>query len=68
MEENFFILEGELDFHVNGETITARVGDFIHIEPTEPHYLKNNGSCDAKAIFCLAPYQEVDKVALDNPS
>jgi quercetin dioxygenase-like cupin family protein len=64
MEENFFILEGELEFTVAGETLTARVGDLVHIEPGEAHYLKNTTDAPAKAVFALAPFQEKDKVDL----
>lgn len=64
MEENFFILEGELQFTVNGETVVCKVGDLIHVEPTEAHYLKNVSDKVAKAVFCLGPATENDKVDL----
>ena len=64
MEENFFILEGELEFTVGDETLTARAGDLVHVEPGKSHYLKNTTNAPAKAIFALAPYQENDKVDL----
>ncbi|MFA9396782.1 MAG: cupin domain-containing protein [Clostridiaceae bacterium] len=62
MEENFFILEGVIEFIVNGEKIVCEKGDYIHVDPTETHYLKNISDVKAKAVFCLAPYQESDKV------
>ena len=31
---------------------------------TEADYLKNIGDVDAKAVFCLAPFQEKDKVVV----
>jgi quercetin dioxygenase-like cupin family protein len=61
MEENFFILEGEIEFNVNGEKLICKQGDFIHVEPNETHYLKNISDVVSKAVFCLAPYQEIDK-------
>ncbi|MGL4741775.1 MAG: cupin domain-containing protein [Sarcina sp.] len=64
MEENFFILEGTIKFLVNGNEIIAKKGDFVHIEPTESHYLKNIGTTNAKATFCLGPYKEIDKIDL----
>jgi quercetin dioxygenase-like cupin family protein len=64
MEENFFILEGELEFIVDGNTLTARAGDLVHVEPGEAHYLKNTSNAPAKAVFALAPFQEKDKVDL----
>ncbi|KUO74543.1 MAG: cupin [Clostridia bacterium BRH_c25] len=62
MEENFFILEGEIEFTVNGQKVLCKKGDFIHVEPEETHYLINLSDVVAKAVFCLAPYQEKDKV------
>ena len=64
MEENFFILEGSIQFVVNGESFIANTGDFVHIEPTESHYLKNIGTINAKATFCLGPFKENDKIEL----
>lgn len=66
IEEDFFILEGEIDFIIdNKKTLTARTGELIHVDPNESHYLKNNGSIPAKAIFVKAPYDPEDKVNVD---
>lgn len=61
MEENFFILEGEIEFTVEGETIICKEGDLIHIEPSEKHYLRNIYDGASKAIFCLGPAADSDK-------
>ena len=53
MEEDFFILEGEQ-------------GDLIHIEPSEIHYCVNSYDKTVKMISTLAPYQEVDKVEIED--
>lgn len=65
MEENFFILEGEVDIIVDGATHTLKAGDLIHIEPEEVHYVVNNSSGTVKMISTLAPYQESDKIEVD---
>jgi len=66
IEENFFILEGEIDFLINGEIkYHAKPGDLIHISPPETHYLKNNGNVPAKAIFVKAPFDPKDKVNVE---
>lgn len=62
MEEDFFVLEGTIDFYINGELVTCKSGELIHVEPTETHYLKNNYAEPAKAVFMLGPYTENDKV------
>ncbi|GAK60002.1 hypothetical protein U27_06989 [Candidatus Vecturithrix granuli] len=62
VEENFFVLEGEVDIDVAGTKIHAVPGDLIHAEPPEPHYLINNGSVACKMVFVKAPYEPKDKV------
>lgn len=62
MEENFFLLEGKLDIYVNDKLTTFQKGELVHVEPTETHYLINNYSESAKAIFVLGPFTENDKV------
>ena len=66
MEENFFILEGEVDIVVDGVVHHLKAGDLIHIEPEEVHYVKNVSSGKVKMIATLAPYQESDKVTVEN--
>ena len=68
MEENFFVLEGRIDIVVDGVKHTLGPGDFIHIEPGEVHYCVNSYDAPIKMISTLAPFQEVDKVNVDNPT
>lgn len=67
MEEDFFILEGKVDIVVDGVKHVLSAGDLIHIEPKEVHYLINPYNEPVKMVSTLAPYQEVDKVNVDNP-
>lgn len=66
MEEDFFILEGEINIVVDGNVHHLKQGDFIHIEPSEVHYCINAYDEPVVMISTLAPYQEVDKVEIDN--
>lgn len=66
MEENFFILEGKIDIVVDGIVHTLEQGDLIHIEPLEVHYCINSYDATVKMISTLAPYQESDKVDVEN--
>lgn len=66
MEEDFFILEGEIDIVVDGVVNHLKEGDLIHIEPGEIHYCINNYDKPVKMVSTLAPYQEVDKVDVEN--
>lgn len=66
MEENFYIIEGEIDIVVDGVVHHLTPGQFIHIEPHETHYCVNNYDKPVKMVSTLAPYQEVDKVEIEN--
>lgn len=66
MEENFFILEGEVDIVVDGKVNHLKAGDLIHIEPGETHYVINNSDKPMKMVSTLAPYQEKDKEEVEN--
>ena len=57
MEENFFILEGEIDIVVDGVVNHLKAGDLIHI---------NNYDKPMKMISTLAPYTNPDKVDVEN--
>lgn len=61
MEENFYIIEGEIDIVVDGKVHHLVPGDFIHIEPKEIHYCINNYDKPIKMVSALAPYQDSDK-------
>ena len=62
----FFILEGEIDIVVDGTVHHLKQGDLIHIEPSEVHYCFNSYDKTVKMISTLAPYQEVDKVEIED--
>lgn len=66
MEENFYIIEGEIDIVVDGKVNHLTQGQFIHIEPGEIHYCVNNSNSSVKMVSTLAPYEEIDKVDVDD--
>ena len=66
MEENFYILEGEIDIVVDGVVNHLKAGDMIHIEPGEIHYFKNSYDKPMKMVSTLAPYTDPDKVDVEN--
>lgn len=66
MEENFYIIEGKIDIYVDDVKHTLSVGDYIHIEPNEVHYVVNNYDEPVKMVSVLGPHQEVDKVNVEN--
>ena len=66
MEENFYILEGEVDIVVDGVVNHLRPGQMINIEPGEVHYVVNNSGAPMKMISTLAPYTNPDKIDVEN--
>ncbi|GHV94367.1 polyketide synthase [Spirochaetia bacterium] len=67
MEENFYILEGILTIVVDGAIHTLKAGQLIHIEPNEVHYVINKSSSVVRMVSTLAPFQDVDKIEVENP-
>ncbi|UAL53187.1 MULTISPECIES: cupin domain-containing protein [Metabacillus] len=67
-EEDFYILEGSIDFYINNNKYTAKPGDLIQCRPGDSHYLFNNSSEIFKAVFIKSPHiTEKDSVIVDNP-
>lgn len=66
MEEDFFILEGEVNIVIDGIIHHLKQGDFIHIEPLEIHYCFNPYQNKVKMISTLAPFQDVDKIEIND--
>ena len=67
MEENFYILEGEVDIVVDNVVHHLTKGQFIHIEPKEVHYVINRSNAVMRMVSSLAPFQDSDKVEVENP-
>jgi mannose-6-phosphate isomerase-like protein (cupin superfamily) len=62
LEENFYTLEGEVEFYIKDQHVTVTPGDMLHVPPLYPHYLINRGDVPWKAIFAKSPYDPKDKV------
>ena len=56
MEEDFYVLEGQLLFIVDGKPYHAVPGDFIHLSPGEVHKIEN--PTDEPVIYTIitAPF------------
>jgi quercetin dioxygenase-like cupin family protein len=67
-EEIFYILEGEIDFYINGDKVPVKPGDMIQCRPRDAHYLINQSDKNFKALFIKSPHiLERDVVNVDNP-
>lgn len=53
-EESFYILEGEIDFHVGDKKFTAGAGEFVMLPKNVPHHF-NLISDTAKALLLITP-------------
>lgn len=54
-EHEFYFLEGDAAIvDANGKETRLRPGDFVYVEPNEPHQIKNVGSTTMRTI-CTIP-------------
>ena len=66
MEEDFYVLEGQAAFYIDGVRHDAGPGDFIHMEPGEAHMIRND--FDAPCVYTVTTtpfFEEGDKENLD---
>lgn len=54
-EESFYILEGEITFHVGAERVVATAGMFANMPVGVAHSFRNEGSQPAKMVISVAP-------------
>lgn len=54
-EEAHYILDGEMEYQIDGKTIVATPGTFIHISRNQIHSFKNLGLKPLKYIFWVTP-------------
>jgi mannose-6-phosphate isomerase-like protein (cupin superfamily) len=53
--EGFYIIEGELDFIIDGKQVTTKAGTVINIPPRVIHSFKNNTDTIVKILVIIAP-------------
>lgn len=72
-DESFYVLEGEVEFHLDGDTVVATSGTFLQSPKGQRHSFKVTGSQPAKMLCWATPagieqfFLEVGTV-LDSPS
>lgn len=54
-EESFYILEGEITFHLGDQQIVATAGMFANMPVGTPHSFKNESNQTAKMLISVAP-------------
>jgi quercetin dioxygenase-like cupin family protein len=53
--ERFEVLEGEVEFRLDGEVVVARQGDVVMVEPGAAHQFRNVGEGEARFLTEVRP-------------
>ena len=53
--DSFYVLEGELEFHVGDETYTATPGSYVLAPPNVVHRFRNTGDVPARVLNLHTP-------------
>jgi quercetin dioxygenase-like cupin family protein len=53
--DSFFVLEGEVEFHVGDEVFTAAPGSYVLAPPNVVHYFRNVGDKPARMLNLHTP-------------
>jgi len=62
MDESFYVIQGKIEFVIDGKSYIGEKGDFYNVKAEETHYLRNVGKEDCVVVFCIAPFKDSDKV------
>jgi mannose-6-phosphate isomerase-like protein (cupin superfamily) len=70
-DETFYVVEGEVDFVLGDDTLTAGVGDFVNVPRGSVHCFHNSGTAPMRMILTFSPagiekfFEETLERALD---
>lgn len=54
-EEGFYVIQGEITVHVDGQEVVAGPGSFANLPKGSTHWFRNNTDQTAKMLIFLAP-------------
>ena len=54
-EELFLVLDGSIEFELDGETMSLAAGDSVHYRSSAPHRASNQGSERAEVLYVISP-------------
>ena len=72
-DETFYVVSGEVDFQINGETVRATAGTTAYLPRNAPHSFTVVGSEPAKMLIMLVPaglekyFEELSELPSDAP-
>jgi quercetin dioxygenase-like cupin family protein len=55
LEETFYVVDGELEFELDGEPLHATAGATIFVPPHVPHRFGNRGEKRARTLIVMSP-------------
>jgi mannose-6-phosphate isomerase-like protein (cupin superfamily) len=73
-DEAYYILDGEIDFHIDGAAVRSRRGDFNYLPRGTVHGFKGASSGSARLLIFAAPahgsefFHELNNEVLDIPA
>ena len=73
-DEAFYVLEGELQFHVEGRSFMATSGAWVTLARGSVHFFKNTGSKPARMLIVVTPagledfFLEIGREAVEEES
>ena len=50
---------------IRDRTYLVRAGDLMHLEPGDTHRVENKSASIVQMVIALAPYQEEDKIPVE---
>ena len=59
--DSFYVLDGELELVVDGETVHAHAGDLVHAPPTVVHAFKNSSAQPVRFLNLHTPGMRFDE-------
>jgi mannose-6-phosphate isomerase-like protein (cupin superfamily) len=59
--DSFYVLEGEVELTVDGETVRARAGEFVHVPPGVVHSFRNAGAEHVRFLNLHTPGMRFDE-------
>ena len=54
-EEVFFVVSGQVELYLGGETFALEAGDSAQYRSSTPHRVKNRGTARAEVLFIISP-------------
>jgi len=55
LEETWYVIDGELEFHVGDDTFSAGSGACVFVPPHVPHAFANRSQAPAKFLLMMSP-------------